>query len=91
VSDVRGDVERRLIEVVRQLAAADQEALVWIAERRRSPVELEFNKGAPEVATANEYASSLANRAVSQVGELLRLGERASLSPAKGIVAKGGK
>jgi hypothetical protein len=77
--------------VLRQLAPADQEALVWIAERRRPPVELEFNKGAPEVATANEYASSLANRAVSQVCELLRLGERASLSPAKGIVVKGEK
>lgn len=85
------DTERRLIEVVRQLAPADQEALTRIAEFRVRPVALEFNKGAPEVASASEYASSLANRAVSQVGELLRLGERAALSPAKGIVERGRK
>lgn len=83
--------ERKLIEAARRLAPADVDALIRIVEFRTRPIELEFNKGAPEVASANEYASSLANRAVSQVGELLRLGERAALSPAKGIVERGRK
>lgn len=86
-----GDGERRLIEAARRLCAADVEALAWMAERRAKPVALEFNKGAPEVGTAQEYASSLSNRALTQVGELLRLGDRASLSPAKGIVGRAGK
>jgi hypothetical protein len=82
------EAERELIEAARRLDPRDVQALVWIAQRRASPVALEFNKGAPEVGSATEYASSLANRAVTQVGELLRLGDRASLSPAKGIVGR---
>ena len=79
---------KELIGVTSGLAPADVDALIQVARFRARPLELEFNKGAPEVASATEYASSLANRAVSQVGELLRLGERAALSPAKGIVEK---
>lgn len=84
------EAERELIEAARRLDPRDVQALVWIAQRRAAPVALEFNKGAPEVATAQEYASSLSNRALTQVGELLRLGDRASLSPAKGIVGRAG-
>jgi hypothetical protein len=86
------EAERELIEAARRLDPRDVQALVWIAKRRAGqPIALEFNKGAPEVSTATEYAYSLSNRAVTQVGELLRLGDRASLSPAKGIVGRAGK
>lgn len=78
----------RLIEAASALCTEDIEALVQIAKFRAKPAPLEFNKGAPEVGGANEYASSLANRAMTQVGELLRLGDRASLSPRQGIVEK---
>lgn len=88
MSSTSSEQERRLIEAVRRLDPRDVEALAWIAERRASPTRLEFNKGAPEVSTAQEYASSLSNRAVTQVGELLRLGEKATIS-AQGIVGRG--
>lgn len=80
--------EKRLIEAVRRLDPRDVEALTKIAEFRVRAVKLEFNKGAPEVSTAQEYASSLSNRAVTQVGELLRLGAKATIS-AQGIVGRG--
>jgi hypothetical protein len=84
------ETERRLIEAVRRLSEDDQAALVRIAEFRAAPVQLEFNKGAPEVASATEYASSLSNRALSQVVELLRLGSKATIS-AQGIVGRAAK
>jgi hypothetical protein len=82
------DKQRALIEAASVLCPADIEALTQIARFRARPAALEFNKGAPEVASATEYASSLANRALSQVGELQRLGERAAVSPRLGIVER---
>lgn len=81
------ELERRLIEACRRLPTDDQEALIQIARFRTEPVKLEFNKGAPEVGSAREYASSLANRALTQIGEMLRLGSKATIS-AQGIVGR---
>jgi hypothetical protein len=88
VSGKMTEQQRRLIEATTALSEEDVEALTQIARFRARPAVLAMNKGAPEVGTADEYASSLANRALSQVGLLRRFGARAMVSAQRGIVER---